>query len=177
MLGVASRPLVVISEFARVDETDHEWLPALALSAIQQLEHEALTAPSAMDEHVFESDQLREMRPYLEVTPTGCLADVAAGEAILLLMHAESRARGIDQPHEEAEELASLRRELVERAAEHFVRELIRQLDVGERDFDVLDHFAARKKFPLLRSLVLMQKRDRANEREVLHVIAARPRP
>jgi len=65
-----------------------------------------------------------------------------------------------------------LRRELVERAAEHFMCELVRQRDVGWNDFDVLNALAAREHACFVRPLVLMKKHDRANEREVLHVIA-----
>ena len=55
------------------------------------------------------------------------------------------------------------------------MRELVRERDVGERHFDVLDRLAAVRR-RLLLALVLMKQSDRADEGEVLHVIATRAR-
>ncbi len=68
-----------------------------------------------------------------------------------------------------------LRRQLVERAAEHLVREPVRDPDVVERHLDVLEALAV-VLGSLERALILVQQRDRADQRQVLQVIAAQPR-
>ena len=66
-----------------------------------------------------------------------------------------------------------LRRQLIKRTAQHLMRQPVRNSDVFQRDFDVLDGAASvldRLAWPL----VLMQQGDAADERQILHVVAAR---
>lgn len=68
---------------------------------------------------------------------------------------------------DEDEQAACLRRQLMERAAEHFVRELIGQRDVLECRFNVAElAIAVPDGFDV--PLMLMQQRDRVYERQVL---------
>jgi len=70
-------------------------------------------------------------------------------------------------PAEKLEETARLRWQLVKRAAEDLGRETVRGRDVLERRLDVLDDLALVRD-PLHLALVLVQKRDRPDEGEVL---------
>jgi len=67
---------------------------------------------------------------------------------------------------DEQQEPARLRWQLVERAAQHFMRDAIGRRDILLRDFDVRELLAAvhhRPSWPL----VLVQERDGADQREI----------
>jgi hypothetical protein len=72
---------------------------------------------------------------------------------------------------DDAEHSTGLRRQLIERAAEHVVRERVCARDVGERYLDVLDRLAPPLE-PFDLALVLVQERNRVDQRQVLRVIS-----
>ena len=166
MLVVAFGMLVVMLQIERgwIDQTKEE-RPAFASSAlVQQLVDEALATSAAMHEHVLHRDQLVHVRSHLEVAPTAPFAHFAIREPVIAPRHPATRAFTRQRAVDRAQETPRLRRELVERTAEHFVRKLVRERDVGRRDFDVLDRprwVAVYLSF----ALMLMQKRRRADER------------
>ena len=79
--------------------------------------------------------------------------------------------------HERAdvvEQAPRLRRQFVERAAEHLRREFVRERDVVERGLDVFDHAAAHF-VTAAGALVLVKKRNRVDQRQVLFMVPAVP--
>src|ERR1043165_2077352 len=82
MLGVR---VVVAARFELldIDESKKKVATLFAAAFIDQLEDEALAATSTMNEHIFEGDELMEMRAHLELAPTRQLAHATIREAIV----------------------------------------------------------------------------------------------
>ncbi len=82
-----------------------------------------------MYQQVFQLGEPREVDLQLRVAPAGVLAHLAAAKAVVSSPDLSSRALLLDHVHHQREQPACLRRQLIERVAEHFMRQL-----VGERD-------------------------------------------
>ena len=85
-----------------------------------------------------------QMHPQLRVAPAGYEARTSRRlkrkSARSIFSRSHSRLHHVfDQP----QQLSGLRRQFVERPAQHFMREPVRLLDVVERDFDVRDGLAS----------------------------------
>src|SRR5712692_7250598 len=115
------------------------------------------------------------MHPQLRVTPTDRLAQRTAAKTVSAALDARAFALADDVAFNELKEPSRLRRQLIERASEHFVRERIRERNVGERRLEVLDRLAVAHG-RLYLALPLVQERDRVDQGQILFVIATRAR-
>jgi hypothetical protein len=122
-----------------IEEAGEEGLALLALAVPEQLVDEALAGAAAVDEHVLERGELFEMRAHGEVRPARVLAHLAPREAHVRAVQALRLGALGHQAVEEAEKAPRLRRQLVERAAEHLVRQAVGRRDVVARHLDVAD--------------------------------------
>jgi len=103
------------------------------------------------------------------------LAHLPAAKAKITPIHPQLLRPLRHQLLDQAQEPPRLRRQLVQAPAQHVVREAVRCRNVFARHLDVPNRFTQMLR-GLHWSLVLMQQRDRADQRQVLHVIAPRPR-
>src|SRR5262249_5606405 len=147
----------------------------LALAVPDKLVDVAVPARALVHEDVLELDQPRHVDPDLEVRPPGELSDLPAREEKVAAVDATSVAQLRHHLVEDAQEDARLRLEIVEERPEDLAHEGARELDVVERDLEVLLRLAVdvhRQDRPLK----LVHERDRLDERQVLLVIAPGPR-
>src|SRR5690606_6353746 len=149
-------------------EPREERAAILAAPVVGKLVDVALPLLAAMDEHVLELGEPREMHLELCVAHADLLAYLATAEAVVRPRDREPVARGAHQRVELHEQRARLRRQLVEAPAEHLVADAVRELDVVARDLEVLEALSAMLDHAH-RPLMLMQERNRADEREILH--------
>ena len=88
----------------------------------------------------------------LRIAPAGRFAHVAAREAVIGSRHLLPLALGCNHRVDRQQQPARLRRQLVERAAQHFMRKPVGHGDVGQRNLDVLDlsliHISAKTRTP-----------------------------
>ncbi|OQC68361.1 MAG: hypothetical protein BWX48_00069 [Verrucomicrobia bacterium ADurb.Bin006] len=134
----------------------------------QDFVNELAAESSVTDGQVFEFHEPLQVNAHLRQAPAAEVAQLPAaksGDGSLLL------PLGLHQVSDEAEQAARLRRQLIERTAEHFRREFVRQRDVIERDFHELDD-AAVDEVLAVRPLVLVEQGNRINEREIFLVVA-----
>jgi hypothetical protein len=75
------------------------------------------------------------------------------------------------EPLHLAQQPPCLRRQFVQRTPKHLVRQTIRQDDVRRHHLDVLDRLAGMRG-RVDRALMLMQQRNRIDQRQILRVIA-----
>ena len=111
-----------------------------------------------MDQQVLHLFQPMQMDFQLRIAPARIGPHVAAREAIVRSLHLLSLALGSDHRVDRQQQPPRLRRQLIERTAQHFMREFVGRGDVGQRDLDVLDR-AASMLDHLPGPLMLMQQR------------------
>lgn len=97
----------------------------------------------AMSDEVFEFDQARQVQLQLRVTPVDRLAQRAPAEAHVSALERVAHALGAHVPVDQHQQAPCLRRQFVEAAPEHVVRDRVRMRDVIERRLDVLDALSA----------------------------------
>ncbi|OQC68388.1 MAG: hypothetical protein BWX48_00059 [Verrucomicrobia bacterium ADurb.Bin006] len=134
----------------------------------QDFVNELAAESSVTDGQVFEFHEPLQVNAHLRQAPAAEVAQLPAaksGDGSLLL------PLGLHQVSDEAEQAARLRRQLIERTAEHFRREFVRQRDVIERHLDEL-HDATVDQVLAVRPLVLVKQRDGVHEREIFFVVA-----
>lgn len=105
----------------------------------QDFINELAAKSSVTDGEGFEFNEPLQVNAHLRQAPAAEVAQLPAaksGGGFLRL------ALGLHQFADVAEQAARLRRQLIERTAQHFGRELVRQRDVLERRFNELDHAA-----------------------------------
>ena len=128
-----------------------------------------------MGQQVFQFFQPPQMQAQLRVAPAGDGPHVAPREAIVGPLDPLPLALRRDHRIDQQQQPPRLRRQLVERTAQHFRRQPVGNGDVIERDFDVLDGPAiVLDRLP--GALPLMQQSDSADERQILRVVAPGPR-
>ena len=136
-----------------------------------QLVHERLPARAAMSNQVFHLHQAIQVHAQLRFAPLRVLAQLSAAKAVIAEFQYLLRTLIARQLINQRQQLAGLWWQFIERAAQHFVRELVGHRDVIERDFDVFQGGAGmhqRAYWPL----VLMQQRNAVDQGEVLFVFA-----
>ena len=126
----------------------------------------SVAAAAALD--VFELFEARKMHSHLELAPTGCLANVTAGEVALALVESVPVHHGTDVDLDVLQQMAGLGRDFVEAAAQDFRGEAIGCGDVVKCGADMW----AGHGVVVERALVLVQQRDGVDKREVFLVIA-----
>ena len=147
---------------------------SLRRTVVQEFVHEALAASAAVHQQVFQLGQASQVH-LTACRPTGALAHLAAAEAEVCARHLLRAALALDHLADEAEEAPRLRRQLIERAAQHLVREpLASAMSSSVTSMYSIDCAAVRRRLHL--ALVLVQQRDRLDQRQVLLVIAPRAR-
>lgn len=157
-------PVVVTFQGLDIDETHQERFAIATRTVIQQFVHEALAAAATMHEHVFQLFELVHVHLHLEVGPARMFAHVAATKTVIAAGDRLCRALSLDHRRHQHEQPPGLRGEFIERAAERLMREVVRHLDVTQRDLDILDALAVLGgTFDF--SLVLMQERQRIDQR------------
>ena len=124
---------------------------------------------------VLQLDQARLVQLELGVAPGYGLAQGAPAEVQLAAPELLPAALGADVLVHQLEQAPRLRRQLVQAAPEHVVRDAVGQRDVGELHLDVLDAPAA-PLGALHAALMLVHEGDGVDEGEVLLVIAPQPR-
>ena len=156
-------------------QTRHEAPTVLALALVPKLVDKPRPARPAVHEQVLELLQAPQMHLQLRVPPAGLLAHLASREAHVARADA-LRPRHLRHHHlHEMEQPSRHRRKLVEAPTEHLVGQSVRDRDVLPRRLHVF-HPPPRVLHTLHLTLVLMQKRHRSDQRQVLHVIPPRPR-
>ncbi len=142
------------------------------------LEHQfvnhALAASALMHHQILQLFQPVQMPFQLRIAPPGERAHVLAAETEVLPLDLFPLAVLAHHFVHQEQQAPRLRRQFVERAPQHFMRETIRHCDVVFRDLDVLQGLAAMHG-GLVWALMLIEKRNRADQRQVFHVIAPRP--
>ena len=161
-----------VVEGGGVDETGEAWGGVVEVAVEEELVDERLAPAPAVNQHVFELDQPGEVGADLEVRPTRMLPDLAAREPHHVPPHPITLRHARDEGVDEAEEPPGLRCEVIEGAAQHVVRQPVRDLDVGDGRLDVGDLDTGVHDGPA-GPLVLMQQRDGTNQRQVFHVVTA----
>jgi hypothetical protein len=129
-----------------------------------------------MRQHVLEVDESAQVGAGLEVRPAGRGAHLPAGEPHVATDHLLGGGGAGDECVEQVEQPAGLRCQLIQRPAEHLMSEGVRQRDVGRGDFDVGDLPAGVGK-GAARPLMLVQQRDRRDQRQVLRMVPPGPGP
>jgi len=129
-------------------------------------------AVTPMRDHQLQVDKTGEVDLQLCVAPAAVLAHLPPREPDLASITVASL--NADVGVEIVEQSTGLRWQLIERAAEDIVGDTVGDLDVGSGGFDV-DDLDAINDHRRADSLVLMQKRDRPNQRQIFGVIATRP--
>ena len=131
--------------------------------------HELVTKrapePAVAQLQVFQFKEALQMRPHLRETPAARLAQLAAAKGAFALLCLHERA-------DVAKERPGLRRQFVERAAEHLRGELVRKSNVVEGGLDIFDHAAAHF-VTAARALVLVKERNGVDQGKVFLMIAA----
>ena len=98
---------------------------------------EGLATATPMDEQVFQLGEAAQVDLQLRITPARVLAHRAATKAVLRTGDVLRTAVLLDHAHHQTQELAGLRRQLIERAAQDLVGELVGKCDVCEGHLDV----------------------------------------
>lgn len=136
---------------------------------------EALATHAAMRDEVFQLVQARQVHARLRVTPAGPRAHVAPREAHLRLLDGLRLGLVAHMLDHTGQESPRLRRQLIQAAAQHLVRDGVGLADVLGRRLDVRDGLASIE-HGLHRPLVLVQQRHGVDEGEVYLMIAPRAR-
>jgi hypothetical protein len=121
-----------------IDQPGQPRPAGVRLALIGELVDVARSVRAAMDEHVLELDQPLEVHPRLRRTEARRLPRLPAAKAKILPRDRLPLARRPDMPVEQCQHPPRLGRQLVERAAQHLVREAVRHRDVVQRGLDVL---------------------------------------
>ena len=91
-----------------------------------------------MDQHIFKRSEPFQMQPQLRVAHAGIITRILAAKTIIVVCSAGCRgALFNNQFLNQLQQAACLRRQFVERTAEHFMREPCCRHDVGRSRFDV----------------------------------------
>ena len=90
-----------------------------------------------MHEQVFQLGEAAQVDLQLRIAPARVLAHRAATKAVLRATYLLRCALLLHHGHDQAQQLAGLRRQLIECAPENFMGELVCEGDVGEGDLDV----------------------------------------
>ena len=115
-------------------------------------------------QQIFQFFQPMQMPLELRVAPLREPAHILAAKAKVRALDLLPLAFRVHHFVSQQEQPFRLRRKLVERAPQHFMREPVRRRDIVERHFDVFERLAA-VRHGLAWPLVLVQQRDRADER------------
>jgi hypothetical protein len=155
-----------------IEQADHLRAAVIRIAVEGQLIHEAAAEPAAMHDEVIQLDQAFQVQAQRGIGDATQRPNILAAEPHVLRVHRLHPGTLVPVRHQDTEQAPRLRRHFIERAPQHVMRQAIGQRDIVERDLDILDHLAPDRR-GLQRSLVLVQKRDRIDQRQVLGMIAA----
>jgi len=134
--------------------------PSVVFAVEQKLVNEALAAPAVVRQDVFHVLELGQVRPDLELGPATEAAHVTAAKETNVRRQLFLLATLVHHCTQEDQQAARLRRQFVERAAQHFVRDLVRRFDVRILDLDVLQPVVL-----LQRPLILVKQGNTPDQR------------
>ncbi len=130
-----------------------------------------MTPAAAVDQQVFHFRKAHAVDLQLVVAPLCEVADLPAREAYLAGFAVLRRCQFTDHCLDQQQQLSGLRRHLIQRAPEYFMCQMVGQRDLLPRHLDVLYHLPAMlHAFDL--PLVLVQQRDRLDQRQIFHMVA-----
>src|SRR5271156_43521 len=141
----------------------------------EQLVDEALAAPATMHDEIFEVFKPRQMPFQLRVAPPREGPHVAPREAVLRALDPLPLTGRSYHTVDQQQQAPCLRGHLVERPAQHFMDDLLRQLHILLGGLDVLEGLVSMPR-RLYLALPLRKERDSADECQVLRMIAPRAR-
>ena len=133
-----------------------------------------------MRDQVFEFGQARKVHFQLRVAPGDRLAQGAAAEAKVGAFYFQAIALGHRVAVDQFQQPPRLRRQFVQAAAKHVVRDLVGQLNIGQCDLDVFDGLLSALRGPfdiaqgmLYLALVLVNEGDGVDQGKVLFMVAS----
>ena len=128
LILVWPRPRAVLCNGRRVNQPAQVCL-AIILAAVQQLVFEQAVA-AAMGDHVLKLDQAREMDFQLRIAPTRRRAYFAPRKTQRFARLVPGLAFMPHPIHQERQQAPRLRRQLIERAAQHVMRDAVRRAEI-----------------------------------------------
>lgn len=170
-------PAVGVGGLVGVDQPRQQHPTISGLVAVEGELVEVGDVRATVRVHQLQAHEAREVHLQLRVAQAELLAQLASGEPDPLARHALLGGDRRDEPLERVEQPPRARGQLIERAAENLVRQSVREHDVLPGGLDVAHLLPVDVRgLPRPLMLMLMQQRDRPDQRQVLHVIAPRSR-